>query len=461
MAGIVVLVGLGLLTQSRSWGIGLIASSVLVLAAIPGRRRRLAAILVAGATIAVLYSPLADVWRHPGQFGVVSAARTRHAATGILLAAVAAGAVWALAVLAFERGAAEGSTARRLTARLTDVTVGALALAAVVAVGIEAGAIGHRIHTQYEAFVHLAPTPGGTRLFSGGGNRYDYWRVAVLEFRSEPLRGVGAGNYDVGYYLHRRTTESITQPHSLELQTLAELGLVGGLLLLGFLGAVAFGFFRISRAARGSPWARAVAVAGGGAFASWLVQTSVDWMHLIPGLTAIALAAGVALLAATRTESGDRESSADPGGRGCGGDRVRRRADDRPPNPVSAGPARSRACARQRLTPGRDRRREQGARLRSALGPGARPARGRLRPLARVRSRARRPRARARGRAPQLGHVGAAGRSADPPRRAAAGAHGLRARSQARPARVHPPERGRDQRAATAEVTRQRVPDYT
>src|SRR5207302_1348115 len=116
--------------------------------------------------------------------------------------------------------------------------------------------------------------PPGTRFFSGGGNRYDYWRVAVNEFRSEPLRGVGAGNYDPGYYLHRRTNEAITQPHSLELQTLAELGIVGGLLLLAFLGAVALGFFRTARAARGSPLAVGVAVAAGGAFTSWLVQTS-------------------------------------------------------------------------------------------------------------------------------------------------------------------------------------------
>jgi hypothetical protein len=300
MAGIVVLVGLGLLTQSRSWGIGLIVSAVLVLAAVPGRRRRIAALLLAGATIAVLYAPLADVWRHPGQLGVVTAARTRHAATVILLGAAAAGAAWALAVLAFERASPEGSESRRLVARLTNVALGALALAAIVAVGVEAGAIGHRVHTQYEAFVHLAPTSTGTRFFSGGGNRYDYWRVAVSEFRSEPLRGVGAGNYDVGYYIHRRTSESITQPHSLELQTLAELGLVGALLLLAFLGAVALGLFRTGRGARGRPGACAVGVAAGGAFASWLVQTSVDWMHLIPGLTAIALAAAVALL--TRPE---------------------------------------------------------------------------------------------------------------------------------------------------------------
>ena len=41
--------------------------------------------------------------------------------------------------------------------------------------------------------------------------------------------------------------------------------------------------------------ARTVAVAAGGAFTAWLVQTSVDWMALIPGLTGIALAGATAL----------------------------------------------------------------------------------------------------------------------------------------------------------------------
>jgi hypothetical protein len=87
-----------------------------------------------------------------------------------------------------------------------------LAAVAAVAIGMSAGAIGHRIDSQYHAFVHLSTASGGTRLFAGTGNRYDYWRVAAAEFRSAPLGGVGAGNYPAPYYLHRKTTEAITQP---------------------------------------------------------------------------------------------------------------------------------------------------------------------------------------------------------------------------------------------------------
>ena len=97
--------------------------------------------------------------------------------------------------------------------------------------------------------LHRARQPradASSRFTSGGGNRYDYWRVAVDQFADDPLRGVGAGNYDRTYFLERRTTEDIRQPHSIELQTLGELGIVGGALLAVFLVAIAVGL----RAAR-------------------------------------------------------------------------------------------------------------------------------------------------------------------------------------------------------------------
>src|SRR5262249_12501687 len=40
-------------------------------------------------------------------------------------------------------------------------------------------------------------------------------------------------------------------------------------------------------------------------FVAWLAQTSVDWMHLIPGLTGIALAAAVTLVHAPQAETVD------------------------------------------------------------------------------------------------------------------------------------------------------------
>src|SRR5204862_413341 len=94
-----------------------------------------------------------------------------------------------------------------------------------------------------------------SRLISGAGTRYDYWRIAWHSFTAHPLAGVGAGNYDRPYFQQRATTEDVRQPHSIELQALSELGLVGALLLLGFLTALGIGprWRASARATRRSP----------------------------------------------------------------------------------------------------------------------------------------------------------------------------------------------------------------
>jgi hypothetical protein len=106
---------------------------------------------------------------------------------------------------------------------------------------------------------------------------------------------VGAGGYAADYFIQRRSIETVTQPHSLELQTLAELGVVGGTALLVLLVGVVGGFARFALAGRTGIWERTIAVAAGGTFLAWLAHTSVDWLHLFPGITGIALASAAVL----------------------------------------------------------------------------------------------------------------------------------------------------------------------
>jgi hypothetical protein len=167
----------------------------------------------------------------------------------------------------------------------------------------------HAVSRQWDAFTKLqGPGTQKTRFLSGGGNRYDYWRIAIDELDSRPLRGVGAGSYQFTYFKERRTTEDIRQPHSLELQALAELGLVGGALVALFIGAVLAGFARRASLARRSAPEAGIAVAAGGMFVVWLVHTSVDWIHLIPGVTGAALAAAAVLLSPWRRAAPEARS---------------------------------------------------------------------------------------------------------------------------------------------------------
>jgi tetratricopeptide (TPR) repeat protein len=200
------------------------------------------------------------------------------------------------------------------------VSVGALGLllaGALLAGLTNAGTMSRTVERQYRAFVSLGSEPSGSgaqsRLVSGGGNRYDYWRVAVDAWQSKPLAGWGAGNYDRPYFANRATGEDIRQPHSLELQVLSELGLIG-LLLLSVVGVGMTWAIAAAVRARAAPTAWTIPAAVG-MLTAWVAHTSVDWLHLLPGVTAIALIAAVVLLSAETKRGQSLPTDSRPGGR--------------------------------------------------------------------------------------------------------------------------------------------------
>ena len=90
---------------------------------------------------------------------------------------------------------------------------------------------------KWGAFKH-SPTheTAATHFCSLGSNRYDFWRVALHEFRDHPLAGIGDRGFGPAYLVERRSGETPARAHSFELDALSELGIVGFLLLLGGLG---------------------------------------------------------------------------------------------------------------------------------------------------------------------------------------------------------------------------------
>ncbi len=296
-AGATLLAALVFLSQSRSVVPALLVSVVVLLVAIPGRQRRAWVLLVIAAGLAVLVDPLLAVYTS-AQAGAPTAEVIRTAALATMLVAAAVGVVWALLSSLGTQLVAAGSAQRRRRAigtgwamLATLLVVGAVGLVSVVGNPVASA------RAQVDAFTELEVAgQGGTRFSQGSGNRYDYWRVAVNQFVDEPVRGLGAGGYTQTYFQERQTSEDIRQPHSLQLQTLAELGIVGGAALLLFLGGVAAGFLRRALAARHDRSEAFLAVAAGGLFCTWLVHTSVDWLHFIPGVTGIALCAAAVLV---------------------------------------------------------------------------------------------------------------------------------------------------------------------
>jgi UDP-N-acetylmuramyl pentapeptide phosphotransferase/UDP-N-acetylglucosamine-1-phosphate transferase len=307
---------LGLLTQSRGAVLAIAASAVVVVALVPGDRlKRVYGLIACAIGVAAVAGPLIHVY-DVGVTRAVPDGIAHTAGLAIIGTAVLTGAIWATA-LAVVPLATDAAPRAGVMVRRAGVALLAVAAIAIVGVGLaSAGRIADQVSTQWTAFTNLGDTSvvpqstSSSRLVSGAGTRYDYWRIALDAFADHPLEGVGAGNYDRPYFRARKTTEDIRQPHSFELQELAELGLVGGALVACFIVGLVLGAVRMRSAAAASPLAATLMVGAVGVVTAWLVQTSVDWIHLMPGLTGVALAmAAVLALNRAPAEAVSREPS--------------------------------------------------------------------------------------------------------------------------------------------------------
>lgn len=217
----------------------------------------------------------------------------------LVLLTAAAGAV--IAVIAAGRASPLIMQALRRVVRPLLVALGALAVAVAFAgYVVKADAVegrtdrglrsaGDFVSRQWQDF--LRPTTGvasgRARLTSAKGTRSDLYRVAIDGFEAHPLHGDGAGGFTVRWMRDRRVYETVRDAHSLELETLGELGVVGALLLLAFLVTLGWAAVRsrVRRAALPSSHAAAV----GAACAVWVAHSAVDWDWQMPALTGCVL----------------------------------------------------------------------------------------------------------------------------------------------------------------------------
>jgi O-antigen ligase len=129
------------------------------------------------------------------------------------------------------------------------------------------------------------------RLATLKTNRPSYWKVALRGFADNPLKGVGAHGFQQLWLQKRHISESVQDAHSLYIETAAELGVIGLLLLFGWLGGIAAALARL--------WRERVLVAGlAAASAAYVVHAALDWDWEMPGVTLPFLALTGALLTA-------------------------------------------------------------------------------------------------------------------------------------------------------------------
>ncbi len=281
------------LTQSRAIVLATVASVLLALICAPGRTRRGVNLLVVLAAVAATTHWTFRVYSStgPDQAHAPSLAAIQGAGLALLAGALLAFALRWLVSAGFQR-LPEG---RRDS---VTTTLGRILLGFTLTATIAFAVTEHdRVTTQWHDFTALkAESSADNRYLAlGGGYRYDLWRIALDEFRTDPLGGIGAGNYVDRYYLQRRQLEDVTVPHSFELQVLAELGIGGAIGLLLFLGS-ALGAGLTSRRTTLASHDPALKVAALGLFTAWLAATSVDWLYDIPGLAGMAMLAAAVLV---------------------------------------------------------------------------------------------------------------------------------------------------------------------
>jgi O-antigen ligase len=166
------------------------------------------------------------------------------------------------------------------------------------AVGLVVGgtlAFGHRLAAAgvlAAAIVALAVVLAAP--LGGLGDRSAYWGVARGSVSHHPVAGSGAGTFAQVYRAERPEGPVTRNAHSLYLETLDELGVIGLVLLLATLAVPAVAGLLRGRAA-------APAIAG---YTVFLLHGGIDWDWSMPAVTVAALA--LAAAAAAEDPGGSR-----------------------------------------------------------------------------------------------------------------------------------------------------------
>ena len=172
----------------------------------------------------------------------------------------------------------------------------AAALVVVVVLGGILVRVGSPVHLVSEGLGPLQQPPPpshrrnlNNRLASVSLNgRGRFWDAAWSDFTSHPVAGSGAGTFKRYWLQHRTVDANISDAHSFLLQTGAELGLVGVVLLLIVVGAALVAAFRA--------WRHPAVPALAAVFAAFLVHAASDRDWEVPAVACFALCVAAALV---------------------------------------------------------------------------------------------------------------------------------------------------------------------
>ena len=191
-----------------------------------------------------------------------------------------------LAALLTRRAGLETWRTPRRAARVALATAGLVVLFAAVVAG---PALASR---AWHSFNRPTPSLRGDpvhRFGTLGGTRRALWSAALDAFGEHPIGGTGAGTFEFDWNRGPHREYYVRDAHSLYLESLAELGLPGTLLVLAALGCL---LAAALRPALREQDAAGAAIGAAAALLVYCVCAGVDWMWESTVVTATAVALG-------------------------------------------------------------------------------------------------------------------------------------------------------------------------
>jgi hypothetical protein len=281
---------MGMLSQSRGSMIAGAAALCVYVAFSRDRARRLAWLAAAAMPALIVLPAATDLYQAANAGAPLGSLddELRRAANAAALSATVALAIGAAAALLESRLPASpraGRIADRIAlAGLVAIVLGG-SVAFVAAVGDPLDWLGQRA-SEFRRGESSQPIGKASRFtLNARTGRGELWRIALLDFRDHPLLGDGAGGYRYTYLRERRpdAPPAVRDAHSVELENLSELGIVGLALFASAVAAAAAGALRARRLGPAGAWVSAFALTAG---AYWLVHSSLDWFWPYPAVTA-------------------------------------------------------------------------------------------------------------------------------------------------------------------------------
>jgi hypothetical protein len=231
----------------------------------------------------------------------------------VLLAGIALALALYAGLRRFERRG--GGLAVRAAAISRDRRVlGGIALTLALVAVVGAVALGGQAWHQFSSPALQNPVNPQEQFGEiNGAGRHDFWRVALDAFKEDPVGGHGAGTYQFAWTRLRSIDLNAHTAHSLYFQSLAELGIIGFLLVVGMVLFLLYTGFQTWRNARGA--ARELYAALLAAALAFAVGAAIDWFWEIAAVGAIFfLATGILVAARCRQLAGARVAGAEAAG---------------------------------------------------------------------------------------------------------------------------------------------------